>query len=189
GVDEQFMEGLRQLAAGDAAVGLTLGAAPGRLQLALELAAGEQNRLLAGKAFGLSIGASLARARELSKRAASAANLQGIVGAARVYSGEHKGQWPASLAELLQSGDISLETLRNPYDGTAPRMLADAERESYYVYRRNIPKGVAATEVVAGEREIRRGEGANFAYADGHVEFVREPQASRLLAVLQAQSR
>ncbi|MFH0983763.1 MAG: hypothetical protein V2A79_19785, partial [Planctomycetota bacterium] len=169
GVDEQFVEGLRQLAAGDAAVGLTLGAAPGRLKLALELAAGEQNRLLASKAFGLSIGASLARARELSKRTASVANLAGIANAAKIHAGEHKGEWPASLAELLQSGAISLEALRNPYDGTAPRTLADADRESYYLCRKNIPKGVAATEVVAGEREIRRGEGANFAYADGHV--------------------
>ena len=189
GVDEEMVQALEHLASGNAAVGLTLDSAPGSVRMSLEFVGGHEAAAAAGRAACTSVIVSLARGRELGKRAVSAANLSGIVKASLVYAHEHKGEWPASLFVLAEHAGISLELLGNVYEGTAPRTLADADRESYYLYRKNVPKDIASTEVVAGEREIRRGEGANFAFADGHVEFIREPEASRLLSALHAQSR
>ncbi|MCP4594308.1 MAG: hypothetical protein GY842_26565 [bacterium] len=189
GIDEAMIEGLRRLASQDAALDFALQSATGRVSLSMDLSGGNEVRKLAGEAAWTSIGASLGRAREMSKRAVSMANLQGIVRASLLYAKNHQDQWPGSLAELVRYGSISLETLGNVYDGTSPRTIADADRESYYLYRGNPDGKLGATDVVAGEREIRRGEGANFAFADGHARYVQEPEASRLLAVLRANAR
>jgi prepilin-type processing-associated H-X9-DG protein len=189
GIDEPLMQNLERLAQADACAAGTVALTAGRLRASLNVPGSDQAAAWAGEAFWQSIGASLTRAREVAKRAVSAANLRGVVTSALVYANEHKGVWPASLADLLQQGAISIEMLRSPYDGTGPRTIATADREAYVIYRKNIPANVSPQEVVAGEREIRNGEGANFAYADGHVEFVREPDASRVLTVLKSQSR
>ena len=189
GLDEELVEGIERLASGRASASMALRSTPGGLRLSLDYRSDGQSGLSAGDVIWSSVGASLARSRELSRRMVSASNLAGIVKASMVYADRHEGEWPASLAELVRGGDLSLKTLGDVYNGTAPRTFADAERESYYLYRKNVPKNIAPTEVVAGEREIRGGEGANFAFADGHVQFVREPDASRLLAALRAQSQ
>jgi len=190
GVDETLVQELQHLAADHAVAAAMLDSAPGSLRMSLEFAGGsDKSAASAGHAIWGSFVASTARARELSKRLTSASNLRWLAQASKIYAADHGGEWPASLSQLVEQGNITLEMLGNVYEGTAPRTIADADRESYFLYRGNVTKDAAPTEVVAGEREIRHGEGANFAYADGHVEFVREPDASRLLAVLRAKSR
>ena len=188
GMDEATVEAIKRVAKSRAAATLTLSSAPGTIRLSLDFAGGELGRDAAGEVIWSSIAASLARSRELARRGLSAANLREVVQASLIHTQQHQGEWPNSLGVLVTSGNIQLQALGNVYAGTAPRTIADADRESYYLLRANIPKDVAPTEVIAAEREIRRGEGANFAYADGHVAFVAEPEAGRMLAILRSQA-
>ncbi|HUU57989.1 MAG TPA: hypothetical protein VMZ50_00485, partial [Phycisphaerae bacterium] len=56
----------------------------------------------------------LGRARELARRAACMANLNGIGKAIVLYEGNHDDQWPPDLDTLLQDGDISRKHLKCP---------------------------------------------------------------------------
>lgn len=111
---------------------------------------------------------SLARERELSKRAVCAANLAGVARASLVYAEERKGKLPPDLETLVNSGAITWKMLICPSSNDQPE-----EGVSSYEY---IGGGLRNVDdprlVIAYEKPGNHGnEGMNVAYLDGHVQF------------------
>ncbi|MCP4245602.1 MAG: hypothetical protein GY778_00995 [bacterium] len=139
-----------------------------------------------------SLAASWAAANEQSRRAVSMGNVRGIVAACQVYADRHKGEWPRSLGVLAAEGSIAPLQCRSPYDGSGPLSAEDVDRESFYIYRPGLSEQElrrAPELIVVAEPEIRRGQGAAFGFIDGHVEWITEPEAGRLLAQLRPHTR
>jgi prepilin-type processing-associated H-X9-DG protein len=115
---------------------------------------------------------SLARAREMAKRAVSAANLRAIGMAAHMYADEKAGKFPASLDELSKDGPGSLneQSLRSPRD---PNPVG-----SSYVYIAGQTSESDARNVLAYERLVDK-EGTNVLFVDGHVEWMKQPAFAR----------
>ena len=127
-----------------------------------------------------SLTASIGASREQSKRLVSAANVKGIVISCLIHANEHKGAWPDAVSQLVRDGSCALGHFDSPFrDQTTMLTVDNVDRESYYLYRPGT--GLDPREVVVCERELRGG-GANFAYADGHVEWVEGERAVQLLA-------
>lgn len=109
---------------------------------------------------------SLARAREVAKRAVSAANLQGIGAACHVYAVDHQDKFPEDIEQLLATGMVTRKMLRSPRD-------PDEDDEAVsYVY---VPGQTAQSDprnVLAYERPLDD-EGTNVLYVDRQVEWVK----------------
>lgn len=127
--------------------------------------------------------ASLAQAREQARRARAMAAMRGILMSCVIHAADKKGEWPASLDELVTSGilgepDQARGLLGNPYaDGDS------SARRTFYLYRAPAdPSKVAdpAALVVLSEPALRDG-GAHFGFFDGHVEYLTGPTAQSLL--------
>jgi len=119
---------------------------------------------------------SLRRARLLAKRTVSMANMKGIMAALIVWSSDHKNQWPGHLQTLVDAGMIPPQMLVNP---------AQPDRKVAYVYvRPAVPLNkVDPLSIVLYEAHDTWGDGINVAFADGHVEFLRDrPKFEDLLA-------
>ncbi len=129
---------------------------------------------------------SLERARQLSQRAISMANVKGTIQACRIFANDHKDRWPRSLDELVASGilgerALAMEHLSNPYDQGGKE-----GSRVYYLYRHISDPNAAKDpwlEVVISEPELHEG-GAVFGFLDGHAEWVTPPRAEELLAVM-----
>jgi prepilin-type processing-associated H-X9-DG protein len=106
---------------------------------------------------------SLSRAREIAKRAVSAANLRGIGQACFIYANEHDGRFPPQLADLLPDGRITEKMLHSPRDD-----LPDVS----YVYIAGQKFESRPTNILAYERLIGD-EGTNVLFIDGHVEWMK----------------
>jgi type II secretion system protein G len=117
---------------------------------------------------------SLARARHLSKRTVSAANLKGIGMGLYTYASEHDDKFPDSLQVLVDNGGMSPKALISP--------LEQADVTSSYIY---IPgQGTEADQrnVIAYENpENYDNEGTTVLFADSHVEYVNMEQFKKLL--------
>ena len=107
---------------------------------------------------------SLARAREVSKRAVSSANLRGIGQACLMYAKDHQEKFPPSFDALLKDGMIAQAQLRSPRD---PDEDEDAVS---YVYIAGQTATSAAQNVVAYEK-LFGDEGTNVLFLDGHVQW------------------
>ncbi|MCC7290496.1 MAG: hypothetical protein IT449_00380 [Phycisphaerales bacterium] len=124
--------------------------------------------------------------RAQARRGKSAYQLRTLVAAMLIHAGDHEGAGPPTLEALLEDGDLSASMLACPYPKLASKAVA---HEPFYVLR-NLPNlgslrktKESLTEVMAGERMIHDG-GANFAFVDGHVEWVESPRAEELLKQL-----
>lgn len=106
---------------------------------------------------------SLTRARELAKRAVSAANLRGIGQACLIYASDHADRFPPSLEALVKEGLVSPQMLQSPLD---------PEETVSYVYVAGQTVADDALNVLAYER-LRTKEGTNVLFLDGHVEFMK----------------
>ena len=114
----------------------------------------------------------LSRARRLSRRAESLANMGRIAKACHNYSKDHDGEWPDSLEELEEYG-ITREDLVNP---------GDPQRPVGYVYIRPSRGRAAPDQLLIHEAYDEWRDGVNAAFVDGHVEFVAgEEKFNRLL--------
>ncbi len=119
-----------------------------------------------GAALGASIMIpSLARARELSKRAVSAANLRGITMGLLMHASDHGDQFPATLDELIADGIVTPAMLKSPRD-PAP------DKTSYVYIAGQDPKKGDARNVIVYEKPWDD-EGTNVAFLDGHVEWMK----------------
>jgi len=114
---------------------------------------------------------SLTRARELAKRAVSAANLRGIGVGMHIYANDHQERFPESLHELIEVGHITHEML------TSPR---DREDAMSYVYITGQSAVNDVRNVVVYERIIGD-EGTNVLFLDAHVEWMKLNEFKRAL--------
>lgn len=110
---------------------------------------------------------SLARAREITKRAVSASNLRGIGQAAMVYAFDNGKVFPPNFQTLITDGTCTPRQLINPSSGRT------AGCDYYYV------TGLTSDDprdwIVAYEDPNQhQGEGANVLYVDGTVQFLKE---------------
>lgn len=119
---------------------------------------------------------SLARARELSKRTVSAANLKGIGLAALTYAEDNDGKFPPDLKTLIEAGSINQKTLISPLDD-------DPGEEGSYIYLGSgLTNEMDPGLIVAYEKtENAGGEGTTVLFLDGHVEFVTLDRFDELL--------
>jgi prepilin-type processing-associated H-X9-DG protein len=170
-----------RVAESDATCTLSLVSEPGRLALDMLL-----NDTLTGdarQAIWHSLAASLSASREQAKRVMSASNIRGITYACVVYANEHKGAWPASLGTLVEEGVCSPRQFSSPYeDDLIPLTASTVDLDGAYLYRPG--KGLGPQDVVVSERSLREG-GANFGFADGHVEWVTGDRAIELLRTME----
>lgn len=126
---------------------------------------------------------SLSRARELSKRLVSQANLKGIGTACYLYAEDHGNKLPDSLDQLVEGGYIVEKQLNAPSAGPGVRS---------YTYVADIPVDMPNPQAVILAYEEYPGmtdEGANVLFLDGHVEFVKEDRLAQVFANHRAQSR
>lgn len=126
---------------------------------------------------------SLARARELSKRTVSAANLKAIGTAVLIYAENHKGQSPPDLETLVKEELITPQTLVSPCDRSGG--------QNSYIYLRpkdraaesgSVPPSQVARMVVAYENPANFGdEGTNVLFLDGRVQWMSAAAFDELL--------
>lgn len=119
---------------------------------------------------------SLQRARELSKRAVSAANLRGIGQACMIYANDNDDRFPPDLDTVVQGGFVTEIQLRAPTD--------DAWQPGgcSYVYVAGQSMASDPRNVLAYERpDVNDGEGANVLFVDGHVEFMRVDSINQVI--------
>jgi prepilin-type processing-associated H-X9-DG protein len=152
--------------------------------LALDFTASRAVNTEVRTAFWASVSASLSRSREMAKRVMSASKLRGIVQACLVFAGDHQGTWPESLDQLAEANMLPADALRSPYaDEPRASTAAHAPADWDYLYRDGT--GLAPDKVVACESSLRQ-DGANFAFADGHVEWISGARARALLREMRA---
>jgi general secretion pathway protein G len=117
---------------------------------------------------------SLARARELSKRSVSAANLRAVAIGCFTYANENEGKFPPDLDTLVREGAIARQTLISPLD--------KEHVASSYVYISGQKDSMDPRNIVAYEYpENYDYEGTNAAFLDGHVEYMSMPEFERRL--------
>ena len=123
---------------------------------------------------------SLARARELAKRTAAAANLRQIAMACMMYASENAGKLPPNLSALTE-GDrpmIPKGILKSPRDPTGADMS--------YAYVAGLTTKMArpSETIMAYENPdvVDASEGLNVAFLDGHVQWMSKDQFERKLA-------
>ncbi|HEX8916603.1 MAG TPA: H-X9-DG-CTERM domain-containing protein [Humisphaera sp.] len=133
----------------------------------------------------------LQRTREQANRIKSASNLRYIAQTAMIMQNERPGgRFPAKLSDLLKGGDLSPSVLVNPRRedpppppaGTPEQVAAWADQSCGYVWvgdGRRMEDGPGT--VIAYERPDGLTDGINFAYADGHVEFIPMFNATDLI--------
>lgn len=111
---------------------------------------------------------SLARARQLSKRSVSAANLKGIGLAMFAYANENNDVFPPDLETLIREGLISRQTLISPLD---------PDNEQAYIYIPGQTADVDPNNILVYEDPANAGgEGGTALFADGHVEWLKLKQ-------------
>lgn len=121
---------------------------------------------------------SLSESTAAARRQSSMARMKGILTSCLIYTNDHKGQWPASLATLVEEGALRTEDLATPYGGDDEDATA-----IIYLYRDPGPMRQIvnpAQAAVLAESRIHNG-GAVFGFADGHVEWIESPRAEALL--------
>jgi prepilin-type processing-associated H-X9-DG protein len=131
---------------------------------------------------------SLNRAREQANRIQSASNLRQIGQAVQIYANEHKGKFPADLAEtmtvdLIPQVFVSARTGNEVPPGLEGEGLKTWVNESSdYVYvgaGKNFRAN--ADVVIAYERPGSVTDGLNILFADGHVEWQNMSQAMQTI--------
>ncbi len=119
------------------------------------------------------VGPAIHRARGQAVRVQSASNLRQITVGVMMYANEHKGELPkdlqADLKPYLGTPEYIQQLFTNPQQ---------PDRKPGYVYVRPADKitqvKATAQTVLAYESFDKWGEGINVAFADGHVEFVKD---------------
>lgn len=123
---------------------------------------------------------SLARAREITKRAVDASNLRGIGQAMLVYAHDNDHHFPPDFQALLDDGSITAQQLTDPSSANLPPRC-----DYYYVV--GLTSDDPADWIVAYcDPANHGGEGANILYVNGRVEFVKEPGFTQEIEGFQA---
>jgi len=109
---------------------------------------------------------SLSRARELSKRLISAANVQGTIVCCKIHANEHDGKFPPNMQVLIDAGEMTPKQLVNP-------RVKNADAKDHYIYVPGHTEDSPPDLVVIYENPAYVDEGINIGYTDGPAEFVR----------------
>ena len=118
---------------------------------------------------------SLARARELSKRTVSMANLRGIGVACATYANENNYKLPPDLETLIEENAISPKQLISPLE-------TDPSAKSSYVYLAGQTGDDDPANVLAYEKlENYDDEGTNVLFLDYHVEWMKKDAFEKAL--------
>ena len=124
----------------------------------------------------------LREARRAANRQKAVVRAKTLVTACLVYANEHK-QWPATLGDLQAVGLVAEETLCSPY---ATGAAAEPPCPTFFLYFPP-PAGLSGNQssvtVLICEPTVGS-DGAAFAFADGHAEWVAPERAKQLLAEL-----
>jgi prepilin-type processing-associated H-X9-DG protein len=123
---------------------------------------------------------SLNRARETANRVKCASQMRLIGTAINSYQSQHSGQYPPNLNALVSSGLITSQGLVCPSDNNT------SGQPSYILMAQTGFVPVSANSVLLYEPITDHTDGANFLYADGHVDFVPRPQADTMISHLQS---
>ncbi|MCA9255412.1 MAG: hypothetical protein KDA33_07225, partial [Phycisphaerales bacterium] len=135
--------------------------------------------------------ASMKSARRQAQHVIGMSNMRSIVQGMFVYAQNHQNQFPESLEAFAATNPdlMPLALLSNPYTDEGPEAPSEIGGYSHVIYRPGLTSQSGPQEVVLAERAVQTGidsTGANFAFADGHCEFVAEPIAGRLIEMVQA---
>ena len=115
---------------------------------------------------------SLMRARELSKRVISEANLKTVGIACQVYAFDHQEQFPPDLETLADDGNVARKQLISPRDPSPGRCS--------YVYISGQTLKSNPRNVLAHEPDYD-GEGGNVLFVNGHVEWIKPPRYRQVI--------
>jgi prepilin-type processing-associated H-X9-DG protein len=141
---------------------------------------------------------SLGRQRGPANRIRCASNLRQIGLALMIYSNAHGGVYPPTLDEVLADGEITGEvfvcphTAHQPATGPTTQAVVQDFRKpghnSYVYVAGGVPeKSLTGRHVVAHDLPLNHpGLGMNALFGDGHVEWLPQAQAARVIAELQA---
>jgi prepilin-type processing-associated H-X9-DG protein len=139
---------------------------------------------------------SLNRARETANRVKCASNMRQIGQAILLYSNSNRGVFPPRLEDLLRTQpiDASIFVCPSGDDTTAPGTSGPGQASSLsagghlsYVYvGQKLNSSASVEAVVLYEPLTNHRDGANFLFADGHVEFMTNSAASAMIKQLEA---
>lgn len=140
---------------------------------------------------------SLARARELAKRAVSGSNLRGLAMGCHIYAADHDEAFPPHLEELVAGGHCTPEQLISPRGNKMidPEQIRELRASGQLEPGQTRPGTLNTSYIyIAGQsasddprnvlmyEELVDDEGTNVLFLDGHVAFVRLPEFRRMLA-------
>ena len=141
---------------------------------------------------------SLNRAREAANRIHCSSNMRQIGLAIKMYANEfggREGKNPPDLAVVLATQDITPDVFccptsnDTPLTGTVatPQQLTAGSGVCSYVYVPGLTDYSSADAVLLYEPLTNHtGDGCNFLYADGHVDWIAKTQAQQIIAQLRA---
>ncbi|MBC7783862.1 MAG: DUF4190 domain-containing protein [Burkholderiales bacterium] len=143
---------------------------------------------------------SLNRAREAANRIKCSSNMRQVVLALKMYANMEPGaKYPPDLATLARAGDLDPDTYTCPStnDTAAPGTSANATTWASqiktgngfcsYIYVPGLTDNANADMVLLYEPLTDHdGDGVNFAFVDGHVDWIPNPQAAKAINELQA---
>jgi prepilin-type processing-associated H-X9-DG protein len=116
---------------------------------------------------------SMREAQTTAARVKSASQLRQIGQGLILYANDNKGSYPPDFATLRKTQDLTDEVFKSP-DGTAKN-----GPDYVYLVFPGMKNDVAADTAVAYDAaELEAGEGANFLYGDGHVDFLHAAAAT-----------
>lgn len=141
---------------------------------------------------------SLGRAREQANRVKCASNLRQLALACEMYANSSKGQFPDKVDRLLVgpmaqelSGSVFIcpSTKDTPSTASDQQLVTDLTSGGHdsYIYAGAGQRDSAGRSTVLFYEPItnHQSQGANFAFADGHVEFIQRARAQQMINKLQ----
>jgi prepilin-type processing-associated H-X9-DG protein len=119
-------------------------------------------------------------------------NMKVIGYAIRIYLNDYGGVYPPDFGTMLKAEHEKFEnehitaacftcpaTLNSPPDGMTTDQAADwVNKNADYIYiGASLPGNVPDASIIAFEKDSNHGDGMNVLFADGHVEFMKLPDA------------
>jgi prepilin-type processing-associated H-X9-DG protein len=130
---------------------------------------------------------SLAKARETANRAKCSNNLRQIALAEMMYANDNRGRFAPDLDALITTQTLSANVFTCPSASGDTGHRAGGMPCSYIYVGQRMTTNARPEAVIAYEPlENHGGQGSNFAFADGHVEWLAAPQAAQMIEQLAA---
>ena len=138
---------------------------------------------------------SLNRARETANRVKCASNMRQIGQALLLYGNDNRGVYPPDFPPLLLTQDITSEVFVCPSSNdsradpntTVQQQAGVLHQHCSYKYLPGHNYNASADTVIAYEPLTNHdGDGANFLFGDGHVEWISKPSAGTMIQSLEA---